>query len=131
MKSRILAAVFALAAAGSAQAVDYTLNVPVNVSNFSPGGHLSVECRFCEATGQCLGGLNSGPDVVAHSGKVVPLVNGAYSGTISIVFSGLTDQQVGRAVRYKCDLANGPAALPSTVIKPNSNSVISVEGKVQ
>ncbi len=131
MKRTILAVV-ALAAAGSAQAVDYTLNVPVSVSNVSPTGHLSVDCVLCEATGQCHAGPAGSGEYVAHSGKVVPLVNGAFSGTITVVFSGLTDLQVGRAARYKCLLSEGPGtALASTQIKPNSNSVTSVEGKVQ
>lgn len=136
MKARIFAAT-ALLAAGSAYGVDYTINVPVNVSSYPPSTELSLHCSLCTASGACRadgeGGTGKGPgnDVVAHLKKPVPLSNGAYSGTMQMVFS-MTDAMVGKAQRYKCTFSDNPGGtLSAGAVKPNSKSVTSVEGPVQ
>ena len=136
MKARIVAAIVLLAA-GRAYAVDYTINVPVNVSSYPPSKELTLNCSLCTASGACRpdgqGGTGKGPanDVVAHLKKPVPLSNGAYSGTMQMVFS-MTDTMVGKAERYKCAFSDNPSgSLSSGAVKPNSKSVTSVEGPVQ
>jgi hypothetical protein len=133
MKATIFAAI-ALLAAGSANAVDYTINVPVNVSSYPPSKQLELRCNLCTASGGCRFDHQSqgpGTDVVAHAQKPVPLSNGAYSGTMQMVFS-MTDDMVGRAQRYKCTFSNNPSGtLQADSVKPNSKSVTSVEGPVQ
>ena len=132
MKARIVAAI-ALLAAGSANAVDYTINVPVNVSSYPPKD-LRLMCNLCTASGPCrFDQMGSGPgsDVVAHQQKSVPLSGGRYSGTMQMVFS-MTDDMVGKAQRYKCTFSNNPSGtLQPDSVRPNSKSVTSVEGPVQ
>ena len=136
MKVRIVAAI-ALLAAGSANAVDYTINVPVDVSLYPPGKELTLNCSLCTAAGSCRpdgqGGTGKGPssDVVAHQKKPVPLSAGRSSGTMQMVFS-MTDAMVGKAERYKCAFSDNPGGtLSAGAVKPNSKSVTSVEGPVQ
>ncbi|HTM59907.1 MAG TPA: hypothetical protein VL199_06070 [Burkholderiales bacterium] len=132
MKARIVLAI-ALLAAGSANAVDYTINVPVDVSLYPPGKDLRLICNLCTASGSCRfdheGQQQS--DVVAHQQKPVPLAGGRYSGTMQLVFS-MTDGMVGKAERYRCTFSDNPGGtLSAGAVKPNSKSVTSVEGPVQ
>ncbi len=126
MKKSILAAI-AFVAGGNAQAVNYTLNVPVNISNLTAGTSLTLNCRLCQSS--CTAGTGV---AVAHQDLPVS-ADGSYSGTMSMVFS-LTDQQASSVARYECHLSDGSTGgvgLSSRLVNPNSNSVITIEGNVQ
>ncbi|MEI6737813.1 MAG: hypothetical protein WCL29_04970, partial [Pseudomonadota bacterium] len=132
---KTLTLVVLVAVAGSAYAVDYTLNVPVSVKDHNPTSPLAITCYLkTSSTDTAAGQWNSHGEfprgTVARAEKPLPTPNGVYSGTVALVFA-LTDQQVGYAETYRCEFTAGRGIHLGNVSKPNSNSVMFVEGKVQ
>ncbi len=145
MKTTFLAAIALMVTTG-AQADDYMLNVPVNVSNLKLGAGLQLSCRLCTDpdSRRC---TESGQYArsVARTSMPVPLVNGNYSGTMQVVFRNVgqgTGRQSGSSSHpdiksYGCDflspgnIDHGIPALDSTLVKPNSNSVTTISGNLQ
>ena len=133
MKGSILAAIV-LASSPGAHAADILLNIPVSVSSLDLNAAISVVCNLCNEAPRC-----NSPQarVLARKTAPLPIVNGSYSGTIQVVFSGLSDMQARDAKVYACSLTDttgtglGPAyGLTRTQIKPNSNPATSVQGTV-
>jgi hypothetical protein len=107
---------------GNAHAVDYTINVPVKVTaatdDILP---LSVYCYIGIAAG------NGGIQVFAQQQKQLPIVEGTYTGPVTLVLK-LTDQQAMMPLIYECRFYSHGTRVEPTKTKPNSGSVLWVNG---
>ena len=114
----------------SAHAVDYTINLPVKIVTVSDDLlPISARCElFCPPSSPACAQSSR----VAEQYKKLPIVEGAYSGTVTFVFN-LTDQQAMLPLSYSCDFFSGAkgADVKPTQVKPNSGSVLRVQGPMR
>jgi hypothetical protein len=124
-----LLVVTAALAAGTAHAVDYTLNVPVKVTSLADGVPLEVECWVgCVMnTPGCATGDPAAVSAFGYARKTLTVVNGGYSGTATLTLS-LTDAQAGLKLSWGCSLRSNTQPVPASAVKVNSNSVLRVGG---
>ncbi|HXH72004.1 MAG TPA: hypothetical protein VNI58_04230 [Mariprofundaceae bacterium] len=93
--SIFFATLIALAISGEAMAWQFSFNVPVELKDINPKyTRAKVICRVVDSTNQEIGRFS--PDI--------PLVNGAFSGKVSVPVTPIEGKSVADGTRYYCNI---------------------------
>ncbi len=119
MKRKVLAAgsfFVAYAAASAATASDFTINVPLVLTNLPNATAAKVYCS-----------VTAPPDnsVVGNGSTRFVVVGGKYSGTVTVAFDAKTTKPPGTATQYSCFLGLEGKAAKGTNFESSYSMLVS------